>query len=76
MSDEQAAPPLGSAMVDAWLEAEAKIVELEAKLVKAEEALGRIGSGEFSGQVLTSMPPQDAAAFFARTTLAELKGQE
>ena len=61
---------------DAWLEAEAKIVELETKLAKAVKALGRISSGEFSGQVLTSMPPQDAAAFFARTTLAELKGQE
>ena len=58
---------------DAWLEVE--IVELEAKLAKAVEALGRIGSGEFSGQVLTSMPPQDAAVFFARTALAELKGQ-
>ncbi len=57
-------------------QAEARIVELEAQLAKAVKALGRIGSGEFSGQVLTSMPPQDAAAHFARITLAELKGQD
>lgn len=55
--------------------------ELKAKLAKAVEGLERIGSGEFSGQMLTSMPPQDAAAYFARTTLAavsethKLKGE-
>ena len=54
----------------------AEVLALRRKLAKAVEALERIGSGEFSGQVLTSMPPQDAAAFFARTTLAELKGQD
>lgn len=47
----------------------------EAKLAKAVDALERIGSGEFSGQVLTSMPPQDAAVFFALTALAEIKGE-
>lgn len=49
--------------------------EVEAKLAKAVEALERIASGEFSGRMLTSMPPQDAAAYFARTTIAELKGE-
>ena len=48
-----------------------RIKELEAKLAKAVEDLERIGSGEFSGRMLTSMPPQDAAAYFARSTLAE-----
>jgi hypothetical protein len=38
-------------------------------------ALERIASGEFSGRMLTSMPPQDAAQYFARTTLAEMKGE-
>ena len=47
----------------------------EAKLAKAVEALKRIASGEFSGRMLTSMPPQDAAQYFARTTLAELKNE-
>jgi len=54
----------------------ARIEELETKLAKAVEALGRIASGEFSGRMLTSMPPQDAAAYFARTTIAELKGED
>jgi hypothetical protein len=53
-----------------------RIEELEAKLCTALEALNRIGSGEFSGRMLTSMPPQDAAAYFARTTIAELKGED
>jgi GTPase len=48
----------------------------EDKLQKAIEALERIASGEFSGRMLTSMPPQDAAQYFARTTLAELKGED
>ena len=56
-------------------QAEARIEELEAKLAKAVEDLERIGSGEFSGQMLTSMPPQDAAAYFARATIAELQGE-
>jgi hypothetical protein len=50
----------------------ARIEELERKLAKAVEALERIASGEFSGRMLTSMPPQDAAQYFAHTTLAEL----
>lgn len=49
------------------MELKAKLSESEALLAKAEKALMRIGSGEFSGQMLTSMPPQDAAAYFART---------
>lgn len=55
-------------------ELEAKLSKSKALLAKAVEALGRIGSGEFSGQMLTSMPPQDAAAYFARITIAGLKG--
>ena len=50
-----------------------ELAGVKGTLAKAVKALGRIGSGEFSGQVLTSMPPQDAAAYFARITLAELK---
>jgi flagellar motility protein MotE (MotC chaperone) len=53
-----------------------RIEELEAKLAKALLALERIASGEFSGRMLTSMPPQDAAQYFARTTLAEMKGED
>jgi len=53
-----------------------RIEELEAKLARAVEALERIASGEFSGRMLTSMPPQDAAQYFARTTLAELKEED
>jgi putative intracellular protease/amidase len=53
-----------------------RIEKLERKLAKAVEALERIASGEFSGRMLTSMPPQDAAQYFARTTLAELKGED
>jgi putative intracellular protease/amidase len=53
-----------------------RIEELEQKLAKAVVALERIASGEFSGRMLTSMPPQDAAQYFARTTLAELKGED
>jgi len=64
--------PLGH---DGW-EAADRIEELETKLAKAVEALERIGSGEFSGQMLPSMPPQDAAKYFARTTIAELKGED
>jgi hypothetical protein len=60
-------------------EAHAYIEELEAKLAnpaKAVMALERIASGEFSGRMLTSMPPQDAAQYFARTTLAEMKEED
>jgi transposase len=56
-------------------EAAARIEELEQKLARAAKALERIASGEFSGRMLTSMPPQDAAQYFARTALAELEGE-
>ena len=46
----------------------------EVKLSETTYALKRIASNEFAGVMLTSMPPQDAAAHFARTTLAELTG--
>lgn len=55
---------------------ESDIDALQSQLAKSVAALKRIGSGEFSGQVLTSMPPQDAATYFARTTLASLKGEK
>jgi len=61
---------------EAWNTRADRIEELETKLAKAVEALERIGSGEFSGQMLPSMPPQDAAKYFARTTIAELKGED
>jgi exonuclease VII small subunit len=56
-----------------WGECQRILKQTEAKLAKAVEALERIASGEFSGRMLTSMPPKDAAQYFARTTLAELK---
>lgn len=49
------------------------IAELEGKLENALEALERIGKGEFAGQMLMSLPPQDAGAHFARMTLATIK---
>ena len=49
------------------------IAELEGKLENALEALERIGKGEFAGQMLMSLPPQDAGAYFARMTLATIK---
>jgi uncharacterized coiled-coil protein SlyX len=55
-----------------WGECQRILKQTEAKLTTALE---RIASGEFSGRMLTSMPTQDAAQYFARTTLAELKGE-
>lgn len=52
----------------------ADVKALEDKLAKAVKALRRIASNEFAGVMLTSLPPQDAAAHFARATLAELTG--
>ncbi|MCP4492389.1 MAG: hypothetical protein GY820_34535 [Gammaproteobacteria bacterium] len=49
------------------------LVVAEAKLAKAEEALERIGKGEFAGQMITSLPPQDATAHFARMKLSVIK---
>jgi hypothetical protein len=49
------------------------IEQVEAKLENALEALERIGKGEFAGQMLMSLPPQDAGAHFARMTLATIK---
>ena len=49
------------------------IEQVEAKLEKALEALERIGKDEFAGQMLMSLPPQDAGAHFARMTLATIK---
>lgn len=49
------------------------IAKLEGKLENALEALERIGKGEFAGQMLMSLPPQDAGAHFARMTLATIK---
>ena len=49
---------------DAWLEAEAQVVELEAKLAKAIRSLTFIGCEE------------NAEGRHARTTLAELRGEQ
>ncbi len=72
MSDEQAVPPLGSAMVDAWREAEAKIFELEAKLAKAvralDEAVYLLGPDEEDMMM-------KAGVYRVVTTLAALKGK-
>jgi hypothetical protein len=55
-----------------------RIDELEAKLAKAVEALGRIKRGDFS--IMTPPAyvtnPLPSAQEIARTTLAELKGQK
>ena len=64
---------------DAWLEAEAKIVELEAKLAKAREnalreAVDHI-SHHGSRNDIYSKSRNDAASAIL-TILAELKGQE
>jgi hypothetical protein len=50
-----------------------KNAERRAQLEDALEALKRIGKGEFAGQMLMSLPPQDAGAHFARMTLATIK---
>ena len=47
---------------------------LEKDLAMAKNALKRIGDGEFSGKMLPSMPPKDAAEFFAYQTYLALKG--
>jgi len=47
---------------------------LEQDLAIAKSALKRIGDGEFSGKILPSMPPKDAAEFFAHQTYLALKG--
>lgn len=51
------------------------IEELEQDLAVAKSALKRIGDGEFSGQMLPSMPPKDAAEFFAYQTYLALNGR-
>ena len=50
------------------------IKNLEQHLAMAKSALKRIGDGEFSGKMLPSMPPKDAAEFFAYQTYLALKG--
>ena len=49
------------------------IEELEAQLEAALEVIERIGKGEFAGMMLTSFPPQDAAAHYARVRLGAIK---
>ena len=55
------------------ISAEGREALLKEKLENALEALERIGKGEFAGQMLMSLPPQDAGAHFARMTLATIK---
>ena len=50
------------------------IKNLEKDLAMAKSALKRIGDGEFSGKILPSMPPKDAAEFFAHQAYLALKG--
>jgi len=50
------------------------IKNLEKDLAMAKSALKRIGDGEFSGKMLPSMPPKDAAEFFAYQTYLVLNG--
>ena len=78
MSDEQAAPPSGSAMVDAWREAEAKILKLEAQLAKAVEMLER--EIRRVQKIQRDLPPPHKVGLIYveaeyELMLAELKGQ-
>ena len=58
-----------------WFDEVADYIEdLEKDLATAKSALKRIGDGEFSGKMLPSMPPKDAAEFFAYQTYLALKG--
>jgi hypothetical protein len=52
------------------------IEELEQDLALAKSALKRIGNGEFSGKMLPSMPPKDAAEFLAYQTYLAIKDEK
>jgi len=52
------------------------IENLEQDLDMAKNALKRIGDGEFSGKILPSMPPKDAAEFFAHQTYLAIKKED
>ena len=49
---------------------------LEKDLALAKNALKRIGDGEFSGKILPSMPPKNAAEFFAYQTYLAIKKED
>ena len=60
-----------------WFEEVADYIEeLERDLDVAKSALKRIGDGEFSGQMLPSMPPKDAAEFLAYQTYLAIKDEK
>jgi hypothetical protein len=60
-----------------WFEELADHIEkLEQDLAMAKSALKRIGDGDFSGKILPSMPPKDAAEFFAYQTYLAIKKEE
>ena len=60
-----------------WFEEAADYIEkLEQDLALAKNALKRIGDGEFSGKILPSMPPKDAAEFYAYQTYLALKDEK
>jgi len=60
-----------------WFEEVADYIEkLEQDLALAKSALKRIGDGEFSGKMLPSIPPKDAAEFLAYQTYLALKGDK
>ena len=52
------------------------IEKLEQDLALAKNALKRIGDGEFSGKMLPSMPPKDAAQFLAYQTYLAIKDEK
>ena len=52
------------------------IDEIEQDLAMAKLTLKRIGDGEFSGMMLPSMPPKDAAEFFAYQTYLAIKKED
>ena len=60
-----------------WFDEVADYIEdLEKDLATAKSALKRIGDGEFSGKMLPSMPPKDAAEFFAHQTYLAIKDEK
>jgi len=66
----------GQVQYEWWEELADYIDKLEKDLALAKSALKRIGNGEFSGKILPSIPPQDAAEFFAYQTYLAIKDEK
>jgi len=66
----------GQVQYEWWEELADYIEDLETDLALAKSALKRIGDGEFSGKMLPSMPPKDAAEFLAYQTYLAIKDEK